>query len=143
MLKNPEIAFLVSHWDKHKVQGSYDLFLGISSGQQSVSEKEIMIASNLTFVHCIPDTNTMKHELSFPTTFSFCVPFCSCMFFHYIYIPFLLFFFFSLASLFFSHAFCSSLYTCAFLVKLLCSPLPQSCQPFVLHLTVPSISTSC
>lgn len=58
------------------------------------------------------------------------------MFFH-MCISFLLFLIFPLASLFF-HVFCSFLYTCAFLVRLLCSPFLQSLQSFVLHLRVPT-----
>lgn len=47
LVQNPETAFLEAHWDKHEVQGSYDLLVGISSGQQSILGKEITIAPNM------------------------------------------------------------------------------------------------
>lgn len=70
-------------------------------------------------------------------SFSFNVSFCSWMIFHYSYFLSSFSSFSSCISIFFMPF--TVFYTpCAFLVKLLCSPLLQSLQSLVLHLRVPT-----
>jgi len=97
-----------------------------------------MLAPNPKFRLLYTRYKYNKHKLFFPTSFPFMylsVPGC----FFTIYISFLTSF---SSCISFFHAVCSFLYTCAFLVKLVCSPLLQSLQSFVLHLRVPTTNTA-